>query len=145
MVTQCLRGGCWAGWRRIDLTENEIATQILDASYKIHTALGPGLLEKIYEAALAYELRKRGFRVETQRAIPVVYDGQRLGEGFRADLIVEDRIIVEIKSLEIVPTVAYKILLTYLRLADIRLGILINFREEHLKDGIKRVVDQLDE
>ena len=125
------------------MSENDIARHILDAAYKVHNALGPGLLESVYETALAYELRKLGFYVETQRAIPVVYDGEKLEDGFRADMIVEGKVIVEIKSLELVPKVAYKILLTYLRLSDTRLGLLINFGEEMLKNGVKRVVNNL--
>ena len=100
-------------------------------------------MESVYEGALAHELRSQGLVVTRQMAIPVIYNGVALEEGFRADLIVQGKVIVELKSLDIVPPVAYKVLLTYLRLADIRLGLLINFGEEHLKDGIKRVVNKL--
>ncbi len=125
------------------MTENEVATIVLNCAFKVHTALGPGLLESVYEGALAHELRSQGLVVTRQMAIPVIYNGVALEEGFRADLIVQGKVIVELKSLDIVPPVAYKVLLTYLRLADIRLGLLINFGEEHLKDGIKRVVNKL--
>lgn len=127
------------------MTENEVARQIVDAAMKVHTQLGPGLLETVYEGALLQELTKRGLRVAKQVGIPVIYDGIPLGDGFRADLVVEGKVIVELKSLEAVPSVAYKILLSYLRLADVRLGLLINFREEHLRDGVKRVVNNLAE
>ena len=123
--------------------ENEIATKILEAAFRIHDELGPGLLETVYETALEWELIQIGLRVERQKPVPLVYREVKLEDGFRVDLLVENKVIVEIKSLEIVPKVAFKILLTYLRLADIRLGILINFNEEHLKDGIKRVANKL--
>ena len=123
--------------------ENSLTGKIIGAAIDVHRTLGPGLLESVYEGALAYELRSQGLVVTRQMAIPVIYNGVALEEGFRADLIVQGKVIVELKSLDIVPPVAYKVLLTYLRLADIRLGLLINFGEEHLKDGIKRVVNKL--
>ena len=125
------------------MTENEIATHIVDAAYKIHTTLGPGLLESVYEAVLAYVLMQRGLRVVRQQAIPIVYEGIHMEAGFRADLIVEDKVIIEIKSVETVTPVHKKQLLTYLRLADKRLGLLINFNTELIKDGISRVVNGL--
>lgn len=100
------------------MTENEIATVIVDAAFRIHTTLGPGLLESVYDAVLVYELGKRGLFVLRQQSIPVVYEGVRLDVGFRADLIVEDKVIVEIKSVEPLAPVHKKQLLTYLRLAD---------------------------
>jgi GxxExxY protein len=127
------------------MTENELATQVVDAAYKVHTTLGPDLLESVYEAVMAEELIRRGLRVVRQQAIPVVYEGVHLEVGFRADLIVEGKVIVEIKSVEAVAPVHKKQLLTYLRLADKRLGILINFDVELIKDGIARVVNQLKE
>ncbi len=127
------------------MTENEIATQIVDAAFKIHTTLGPGLLESVYEAVMAEELGRRGLHVVKQQAIPVVYENVKLEIGFRADLIVEGKVIVEIKSVEAVAPVHKKQLLTYLRLADKRLGILINFDTELIKDGISRVVNRLPE
>ncbi len=127
------------------MTENEIATQVVDASFKIHTTLGPGLLESVYETVLAHELSKRGLRVLRQQGIPVEYEGVHMDIGFRADLIVEDKVIVEIKSVEVVAPVHKKQLLTYLRLADKRLGLLINFDSALIKDGIFRVVNKLPE
>src|SRR5262249_25973050 len=127
------------------LTENEIARQIVDAAYKIHTKFGPGLLESAYEAMLTHELRKRGLRVETQKPIPIIYEGVTLEIGFRADMVVEDKVIVELKSVEEIAPVHKKQLLTYLRLADKRLGLLINFGEKLIKDGISRVANGLAE
>lgn len=127
------------------MTDNEIATQIVDAAYKIHTTLGPGLLESVYEAVMAEELNRRGLRVVRQQAIPVVYERVRLEIGFRADLIVEGCVIVEIKSVETLAPVHKKQLLTYLRLAEKRLGLLINLDAELIKDGIARVVNGLRE
>ncbi|MBD2449828.1 GxxExxY protein [Nostoc sp. FACHB-152] len=125
------------------MTENEIAKQIVDAAYKIHTSLGPGLFESVYESVLAYELEKRGLWVTRQQIIPVIYESVRLEEGFRADLIVEDKVIIEIKSLEAIHPVHKKQLLTYLRLTDKHLGLLINLGEELIKDGITRLVNGL--
>jgi len=125
------------------MTENEIATTVVDAAYTIHTRLGPGLLESVYETTLAYELTKRGFTVRRQQAMPVVYESVRMDIGFRADLIVADKVIVEIKSIEAVSPVHRKQLLTYLRLTDKRLGLLINFNVELIKGGLTRVVNNL--
>ncbi|MBD2440324.1 GxxExxY protein [Nostoc sp. FACHB-110] len=125
------------------MNENEIAKVIVDAAYKIHTKLGPGLFESVYETVLAYELGSQGFWIARQQAIPVVYEGIRLEEGFRADLIVEDKVIIEIKSLETLHPVHKKQLLTYLRLTNKRLGLLINFGEELIKNGITRLVNGL--
>jgi GxxExxY protein len=124
-------------------TENEISKRVVDAAFKIHTRLGPGLLESVYEAVLTYELRKGGLRVERQKAIPVVYEEVRLDEWFRADLVVEDKVIIELKSVEAIAQVHKKQVLTYLRLSNLRLGLLINFGEELIKDGISRVVNGL--
>jgi GxxExxY protein len=127
------------------MMENEIATQIVDAAFKIHTTLGPGLLESVYEAVMAEELARRGLHVVKQQPVPVVYENVKLEIGFRADLIVEGKVIVEIKSVEAIAPVHKKQLLTYLRLADKRLGILINFDTELIRDGISRVVNRLPE
>jgi GxxExxY protein len=126
-------------------TENEIAAHIVDAAYKIHRLLGPGLLESVYECILAHELKKRGLRVTRHQAIPVVYESIYLEEGYRADLIVENQVILELKSVEMLVPAFKKQLLTYLRLADKRLGLLINFGSELIKDGICRVVNGLQE
>jgi GxxExxY protein len=127
------------------VTENEIAKQIVDAAYKIHTTLGPGLFESVYETIMAQELASRGLHLMRQQALPVVWENIHLEAGFRADLIVENKVIVEIKSVETIAPVHRKQLLTYLRLANKRLGILINFDVELIKDGISRVVNGLAE
>ncbi len=125
------------------MTENELATIIVDSAFKIHTVLGPGLLEKVYQAALAYELEKRGLKVVIERGIPATYEDVKLELGFRADIIVESKVIIEVKSIESLAPVHSKILLTYLRLTDLRLGLLINFNVALIKDGIRRVVNDL--
>lgn len=125
------------------MTEKEISKIIVDICYKIHTKLGPGLLESVYEAILYYELNKLGLKVEKQKALPVHWDEIVLEIGFRADLIVEDKVILEIKSIAELATVHPKQVLTYLRITDMKLGLLINFNESYIKDGIKRVVNNL--
>ena len=125
------------------MTENEIAKEIVDAAFKIHKHLGPGLLESAYEALLAYELVRRGLHVTLQQAVPVFYEDVRLDLGFRADMIVEEKVIVELKSIEQLLPVHKKQLLTYLRVADKRLGLLINFGSSVIRDGIVRVVNGL--
>lgn len=125
------------------MTENEISYRIIGAVYDVYKSLGPGLLEKVYEKVLKYELQKRGLRVETQVEIPVVYDGFSFENGFRADMIVEDKVIVELKSVEIVQDICFKQLLTYLRLSNLHLGLLINFNSSNIHDGIRRVVNNL--
>ena len=127
------------------MTENAIAREIVDAAYRIHTTLGPGLLESVYQTILAYELGRRGLHTVSQQPIPVVYEEVRIPTGFRADLVVEDKVIVEIKSVELLAPVHRKQLLTYLRLADKRLGLLINFHVPLIKDGITRIVNGLEE
>ncbi len=123
--------------------ENDIAKQVLDAAFKLHSALGPGLFESVYEVILAHELRKTGLAVDRQRAIAIKYDGLIFDEGFRADLIAGNLVIVEVKSVQALLPVHAKQLLTQLRLSGLTLGLLINFGEEHLKNGIKRVVNGL--
>jgi GxxExxY protein len=127
------------------MNENVVAQQIVDAAYRVHTTLGPGLLESVYEAALAYELEKRRLRISRQQVIPVVYETVRIHTGFHADLVVEGTVIVEIKALESIAPVHKKRLLTYLKLADKRLGLLINFNVALIKDGITRIVNGLKE
>lgn len=124
-------------------TENEIATVILDAAFKIHRTLGPGLLESVYQATLDFELQKRGLRVLQQVGLPVYYEDIKLELGFRVDLIVADKVIIEIKSIETLAPVHKKQLLTYLRLMNLRLGLLLNFNVELMKNGIQRVVNGL--
>ena len=127
------------------MTENVIAREIVDAAFRIHTRLGPGLLESVYDTVLAHELGRRGLCVVRQQAIPIVYEGVRIDTGFRADLVVEDKVIIEVKSVENLAPVHKKQLLTYLRLADKRLGLLINFHVVLIKDGIARVVNGLED
>src|SRR5438067_726378 len=127
------------------MSENDVARQVVDAAYRVHTVLGPGLLESVYEAALAYELEKRGLGIVRQQAVPVVYDAVRIHTGFHADLVVEEAVIVEIKALETIAPVHKKQLLTYLRMADKRLGLLINFNVALIRDGITRIVNGLKE
>jgi GxxExxY protein len=127
------------------VNENAIAKEIVDAAFRIHTTLGPGLLESVYETVLSYELSKRGLRIVRQQAIPVVYENVRMDEGFRADLIVEEKVIVEIKSIETLAPVHRKQLLTYLKLADKRLGLLINFNTALIKDGITRIANGIED
>ena len=125
------------------MTENEIAKIIVDTAFQIHKRLGPGLLESVYEVILAHELKRRGLKVDRQVPVAIVFDGIRFDEGFRADVIVGDKVIVELKSVENVIPVHKKQLLTYLRLTDKRLGLLINFGSELIRDGISRVVNNL--
>ncbi|MBL8059397.1 MAG: GxxExxY protein [Chthonomonas sp.] len=125
------------------MRENEVAAAIVDAAFHVHVALGPGLLESVYETALEHELLKRGFQVQRQHPIPVVYDDIHMETGFRADLIVNNLVVVEVKAVELLPPVAKTILLTYLRFSDKKLGLLINFHEQLIKNGITRVVNNL--
>lgn len=125
------------------MTENEIARQIVDAAYHVHVQLGPGLLESAYEAVLAHTLRQRGLHVVCQQSMPLRCEAVCLEVSYRLDIVVEDKVVVEIKSVEQVAPVHYKQLLTYLRLADKRLGLLINFGAARIKDGIRRVVNGL--
>lgn len=128
------------------MTENEIARKILDSAFVVHTKLGPGLLESVYEVVLAHELRKAGLAVERQKPMPIVYDGIRFDEAFRADLVVNSKVIAELKSVEATSAVHAKQVLTQLRLSGLKLGLLINFGEAHLKNGIKRLINgNLDE
>ena len=123
--------------------ENDISGDIIDAAYKVHTRLGPGLLESVYEAVLAHELATRGHRVERQVPIAVRYDDLVFDVGFRADLLVDGLVIVELKSVEHVLPVHKKQVLTYIRLANKRLGLLLNFGANRIKDGVTRLVNEL--
>jgi GxxExxY protein len=125
------------------LSENEISKIILDCCFNIHKKLGPGLFESVYEEVLNYELKKEGLAVKRQPTIAVHWDNKVMDMGFKADLIVEDKVIIELKSVEVLHPVHKKQLLTYLKLSNIKLGLLINFNENLLKDGIKRVVNGL--
>lgn len=125
------------------MTENEIARIVVNSAYQIHKKLGPGLLESVYETILAFELTRSGLSVERQKSIPVTYETERIEIGFRADLIVETKVIIELKSVSTIAPVHKKQLLTYLRLANKRLGLLINFNETLVKNGIVRIVNNL--
>mgnify|MGYP006281533835 CR=1 FL=1 len=127
------------------MTENEIGAIIVDCAFKVHVALGPGLLESIYEMCLAYEIQKRGLEVRRQTPIKVKYDDMIFDEGFRADLLIENKVMVELKSKERLNRADKKQILSYIRLADKKLGYLLNFGETRIKDGITRFVNGLEE
>jgi GxxExxY protein len=124
-------------------TENEISRIIVDVAYKVHTKLGPGLLESVYEEILYFEFVKLGLKVQRQSGIPVIWDDTKIELGFRADLIVENKVIIELKSVETIAPVHPKQLLTYLKITGIKLGLLINFNEALIKNGITRIVNNL--
>ncbi|MFN6137939.1 MAG: GxxExxY protein [Planctomycetota bacterium] len=123
------------------MNENEIARLVVDAAVKVHSKLGPGLLESVYETVLAKELSGRGLMVMRQVPIPIQYEDLDFDEGFRADIIVEGKVILELKSVEQIAKVHYKQLFTYLKLADKRLGLLLNFGADLMKEGIKRIAN----
>ena len=125
---------------RLPEQTERVAAEIVDAALKVHKALGPGLLESVYETCMVHELERRGLGVARQVSLPIVYDGLRLESGLRLDLLVEDQIIVEIKSVEIMIPLFQAQLLSYLRLSERRLGFLINFSVPLIKDGIKRMI-----
>ena len=127
------------------MREDEIGRQIVDVAVQIHRRVGVGLLETVYEVILAHELGRRGLRVERQIPVPITYDGLRFVEGFRADLIVEEKVIVELKCVEKLTDAHKKQLLTYLRQSDKKLGYLLNFGEALMKQGIVRIVNRLSE
>lgn len=135
--------GDWVGVAETRMNENAVARAVLDAAFKVHTQLGPGLLESVYEAVLAYEIAKLRITVRRQVPIPIKYEELIFEEGFRADLIVGEKVIVELKSVEALAPVHAKQLLTQLRLSGKHLGLLINFGEIHLKNGLERVVNGL--
>ena len=121
----------------------EIAKIIVDSAIKVHRALGPGLLESAYQHCLAYELRKRGLRVECEALLPIVYDGQQVDAGYRIDMLVEGGVIVENKTVDQLLPIHQAQLLTYLKLQDCRLGFILNWNVRLMKDGIKRMVNNL--
>lgn len=125
------------------MQENKISYAVRGAAFKIYNALGPGLLESVYENALAFEIIQLGYDVKTQIGIPMVYKGNKMEVGFRIDILVEDLVVVEVKSVAMLADVHYKQLLTYLKLSDKKLGLLINFNSGNLQDSIKRVVNNL--
>jgi GxxExxY protein len=125
------------------MTENDISYAIRGAAFKVHSALGPGLLESSYEATLAHELQKLGYEVKCQVGLPLIYEDIKLDVGYRIDILVNNSVIIEIKSVEALNDVHHKQLLTYLKLSGIKLGLLINFNVSSLKDGIVRIVNNL--
>jgi len=125
------------------MTENEISKIIFDCALKVHKALGPGLLESSYEECLFYELKKYGVSVEKQKSLPLIYEDVKLDIGYRIDIIVENKVIIELKAVETLNDVHFAQLLTYLKLTDCKLGMLINFNVALIKNGIKRVVNNL--
>lgn len=127
------------------MDENRVATHVVDCALEIHKEVGPGLLEAVYEVLLADALGQRGFAVERQKSIPIHFRGKRFDEGFKADLVVGGVVLVELKSIESLARVHKKQVLTYLKLSDLKLGLLINFGGELLKGNIERLVNELDE
>ncbi len=125
------------------MNENELSKIILDSCFDIHKKLGPGLFESVYEEILFYELTKAGLQVNRQQAIPVMWNEIKMDIGFRSDLVINSKVLIEIKSVERIAPVHQKQVLTYLRLTDIKLGLLINFNEALLKDGIQRIANNL--
>ncbi len=126
------------------MTENEISSKVIDAAIKVHRALGPGLLESAYQACLFYELVQVGLNVQKEKPLPLIYEEVNLDCGYRIDLMVEDKVIIEIKSVSALSDIHLAQILTYLKLSDSRLGLLINFNSVLLKDGIKRVVNKFE-
>ena len=125
------------------MTENELSHLVVGCAMRVHTPLGPGLLESAYEACLQYELIKSGLRVEAQKPLPLVYESVKLECGYRVDLLVESKLIIEVKSIEALAEIHFAQVLTYLRLSDLRLAFLLNFNVVHMKDGIRRIVNKL--
>ena len=119
---------------------NQITYEIIGAAYKVHSILGPGLLESAYEVCLEYELLKKGFKVERQKPLPVLYEDIKLDAGYRIDLLVEDAVIVELKAVEEIAPIHQAQLMTYLKLSDRKLGLLMNFNVTDMKKGIKRII-----
>ena len=125
------------------MTENELSRIVFDCAMKVHQSLGPGLLESAYEECLYYELRKTGLNVEKQKSLPLIYEEVKLDVGYRIDIIVENKLIIEIKSVEALNDLHFAQLLTYLKLTNCKLGLLINFNVSLIKNGVKRVVNNL--
>ena len=125
------------------MTENELSNKVIGIAIELHKKLGPGLLESVYENALAYDLKEIGLKVFQQVPMPFNYKDVKLDVGYRLDLLVENKLIIEIKSIEALAPVHYAQLLTYLKLSDLKLGLLINFNTKLLKDGIHRIVNNL--
>ena len=120
---------------------DDVSGQVVDSAIKVHSALGPGLLEGAYQACLAHELRSRGLRVRLQVPLPVIYEGVRISVGYRVDLLVEECVVVELKAVAKLMPVHHAQLLSYLKLSGHRVGLLLNFHVQHMKDGIKRIMN----
>jgi GxxExxY protein len=125
------------------MTENELSHLIVGCAMRVHSALGPGLLESAYEPCLQFELIKSGLRVEAQKPLPLVYESVKLECGYRIDLLVEGKLIIEVKAVEALAEIHFAQVLTYLRLSNLRLALLLNFNVVHMKDGIRRIVNKL--
>ena len=125
------------------MTENELSRVVVGCALKVHSALGPGLLESAYEACLEYELIKNGLLVEVQKPLPLIYQTVKLECGYRVDMLVERKLIVEVKAVEALAEIHFAQVLTYLRLSDLRLALMLNFNVVHMKDGLRRVVNKL--
>jgi GxxExxY protein len=125
------------------MTENELSNMVINRALRVHSALGPGLLESAYAACLFFELLQAGLKAESEKPLPLVYQTVKLECGYRVDLLVESKLIIEVKSVEALADIHLAQVLTYLRLSDLRLGLLLNFNVVHLKDGIRRVVNNL--
>ena len=125
------------------MSENELSKVIVDTAFKIHVGLGPGLLESVYEEVLNYEFEKAGLYVERQKIVPVIWDKLVMKHGFKADLIIDEKVMIEVKSVKEIEKVHFKQLLTYLKLTGIKLGLLINFNEAYIKNGITRIANGL--
>ena len=125
------------------MRENELAAIVIDCGLKVHRKLGPGLLESVYEECLHYEILKKGLKIERQKILPVEYDNIQLTNGYRLDLIVEDKLIIELKAVEDIHELHFAQLLTYIKLSKTKLGLLINFNVPLFKDGVRRVVNRL--
>ena len=132
-----------SGWQGVRMNPNEVSGEIVDAAMKVHTALGPGLLDSAYEQCLAHELRNRKLSIQTQRVLPISYAGIQIDAGYRVDLLVEQLVVVELKSVEKLAPIHEAQLLSYLKLSSLHVGLLINFNVLRLKDGIKRIVNHL--
>jgi GxxExxY protein len=126
-------------------TENALATEIVDIAFHLHKQYGPGLFESVYEAIMCYELRKRGLPFSSQQGVPLVHDGLRLDIGFRADIIIENKVIIEIKSVDTLAPVHHKQVQTYLKLTGLKLALLINFNVAFIKEGIHRLVNRIED
>ena len=125
------------------ISENEIAKIVVDICFKIHNQYGPGLFESVYEEVFCYELAKTGIQFTKQHAVPLIHEEIKLDVGFRADIIIDNKVVVELKSIELLAPVHYKQLLTYLKLTNCKLGLLVNFNVALIKDGIHRVVNKI--